>query len=257
VLPGENSVATKLPQRTRWCCEIAVEDDAVAPAATVGIDRGVARTLAFSDIGFAARGFAGLPRDRLRLLDRRARTQARTLARCQRGSRRRQKAKQRLAASKARAARLRRHWNHVQTARVAKRFGTVCIEALNTRAMTASARGTLDAPGTKVRQKAGLNRAILEQGWHQFERFLADKLAASGGKLITVPAAFTSQTCACCNAVSKSHRKSQAVFLCADCGHVADADTNAAINIRKAATRPSDANRAVWPVVRDPLMAAQ
>jgi putative transposase len=57
--------------------------------------------------------------------------------------------------------------------------------------------------------------------------------------------------------VSKSDRKSQAVFLCADCGHVADADTNAAINIRKAGTRPSDANRAVWPVVRDPLMAAQ
>jgi putative transposase len=57
--------------------------------------------------------------------------------------------------------------------------------------------------------------------------------------------------------VSKSDRKSQAVFLCADCGHVADADTNAAINIRKAGTRPSDANCAVRPVVRDPLMAAQ
>jgi len=230
-----------------FACEIAVEDDAVAPAATVGIDRGVARTLAFSDIGFAAGGFADLPRDRLRRLDRRARTQARALARCQRGSRRRQKAKQRLAASKARAARLRRHWN----------FGTVCIEALNTRAMTASARGTIDAPGTKVRQKAGLNRAILEQGWHQFERFLGYKLAARGGQLITVPAAFTGQTCACCNSVSKSHRKSQAVFICADCGHVADADTNAAINIRKAGTRPSDANCAVRPVVRESLMAAQ
>lgn len=31
--------------------------------------------------------------------------------------------------------------------------------------MTASAKGTLEEPGTNVRQKSGLNAAILDQGW--------------------------------------------------------------------------------------------
>ncbi len=31
--------------------------------------------------------------------------------------------------------------------------------------MTASAAGTVEAPGTSVRAKAGLNRAILRNGW--------------------------------------------------------------------------------------------
>ena len=32
--------------------------------------------------------------------------------------------------------------------------------------MTKSARGTPENPGRKVRQKAGLNREILSQGWY-------------------------------------------------------------------------------------------
>jgi putative transposase len=38
--------------------------------------------------------------------------------------------------------------------------------------MTRSAKGTMDAPGTNVRQKAGLSRAVLEQGWFGFETLM-------------------------------------------------------------------------------------
>lgn len=41
-------------------------------------------------------------------------------------------------------------------------------------------------------------------------------------------------TCAECRAISKDSRKSQSVFECVACGHQANADTNAAINILRA-----------------------
>ena len=215
-------------------CEVEIEEAEKRVAEAVGIDRGVAHTLAFSD-----GTFADLPLERLRILDRRARKQARSLARCQRGSKRREKAKARLARTRAKGVRFRRHWIHERTARLARSCGTVVIEDLKVANMTASARGTVEAPGTHVRQKAGLNRSILEQGWYQFETCLRYKLEAAGGDLIKVPAAYTSQTCSECGSISKAHRKSQAVFLCSDCGHTAHADTNAARNILRAGTRPS------------------
>ncbi|NIJ41577.1 putative transposase [Parvibaculum indicum] len=233
-----------------WHVSIACEVESEAPekraAEAVGIDRGVAHTLAFSD-----GTFADLPLERLRVLDRRARKQARSLARCRRGSKRREKAKARLARTKAKTARVRKHWVHERSAGLARRYGTVVTEDLKVANMTASARGTVEAPGTHVRQKAGLNRSILEQGWYQFETCLRYKLEAAGGVLIKVPAAYTSQTCSECGSISKTHRKSQAVFLCSDCGHSAHADTNAARNILRAGTRPSGRAPVAGPTTRE------
>lgn len=116
---------------------------------------------------------------------------------------------------------------------------TVEIEALRTANMTRSAKGTMESPGINVRQKAGLNRSILEQGWHQFETLLTYKLEAAGGRLVKVNPAYTSQTCCACGSISGEHRESQAVFHCADCGHSAHADTNAALNILRAGKQPA------------------
>ena len=44
----------------------------------------------------------------------------------------------------------------------------VVIEDLKTKQMTRSAKGTLKTPGINVKAKSGLNRAILQKGWHQF-----------------------------------------------------------------------------------------
>ena len=66
-----------------------------------------------------------------------------------------------------------------------------------------------------------------------FRTMLADKLADRGGRLIEVPAAYTSQTCAECGAVDAQSRQDQARFICTGCGHEANADTNAAIIILK------------------------
>jgi putative transposase len=131
----------------------------------------------------------------------------------------------------ARGARIRRDWQHRTTLGIARRFGTVVIEDLKVRNMTASASGTVDEPGRNVRQKTGLNRSILNQGWRAFETLLAYKLEERGGTLVTVDPAYTSQTCSACGTVDRESRESQAVFACRHCGFRDHADHNAAINI--------------------------
>lgn len=200
----------------------------------VGVDRGVIRTLALSD-----GTFSDIPKERLKLLDRRARKQARKLARCKRGSNRRTAARKLLARTTAKAARLRLHWNHERTTELAATHGVVVIEALKTRNMTAGAKGTAEEPGRNVRQKAGLNRAILENGWYQFEVLLSYKLAERGGELRKVNPAYTSQTCSCCGTVDKASRENQATFHCGHCGHLINADINAARNILRAGAQPA------------------
>ena len=104
---------------------------------------------------------------------------------------------------------------------------TVVLEDLNTKAMTKSAKGTVENPGRNVKQKAGLNRAIPASGWGQLER----KLEYKAGALRFVDPAYTSQACSQCGHTAQSNRPSQAVFACGACGFRAHADHNAAINI--------------------------
>ena len=103
------------------------------------------------------------------------------------------------------------------------------FEALWTRAMTASARGTAAAPGRNVRQKAGLNRAILATGWGGLRTMLADKAP----RLLAVDPAHTSQTSAACGHADAASRPSRASFECVVCGHADHADLNAARNVRR------------------------
>jgi putative transposase len=146
---------------------------------------------------------------------------------------------------------------HKTSTDIARSFGTVVIEDLNVKNMTASARGTREQPGRMVRQKAGLNRAILEQGWTAFAHLLTYKLEERGGDLVTDDPAYTSQTCSACGATDKRSRKSQAVFKCFECGYRVHADLNAAINILRRGNTPSLPVEALdrGPAKREPTAA--
>jgi putative transposase len=110
----------------------------------------------------------------------------------------------------------------------------VCIEDLRVRNMSKSAAGSTETPGKQVRAKAGLNRAILDQGWFEFRRQLQYKLSWQGGELILVPPRNTSRRCPQCAAVSAQNRPTQARFACIACGFEAHADLVGAINILRA-----------------------
>jgi len=67
-------------------------------------------------------------------------------------------------------------------------------------------------------------------------------------KLLGVPVKLvdprnTSRTCPACGSVSKKNRKTRDIFECQLCGFTADADTNAAENIRRAVYRPAKTNQ--------------
>jgi putative transposase len=121
----------------------------------VGIDRGVAASAALStgELLRAPSLTAGESR-RLKVLEQR-------LARAQRGSHRRGRTKLAVAKLRAREKDRRKDWVEKVSTDVARHFETIRIEALNVRAMTRSARGTVKQPGTGVAQKRGLNRSRL------------------------------------------------------------------------------------------------
>lgn len=253
-IPGKLKNATISLDPLGWYISFATEsEEDVVPhfGPAVGVDRGIVEPVAYSDGTFAS-----FPKASIKRLDKSARRAAKALSRCRKGSNRRKVVKARVAALKAKAARVRKHFNHVETARLARSYGVVCIEALKIKNMSASARGTVEEPGAKVRQKAGLNRSILEIGWFQFQQFLTYKLAAAAGELRLVPAAYTSATCSCCGVIDKENRKSQAVYECAGCGSSMNADTNAALNILRAGTQPAPRDRSAGPLKRKSQLEA-
>lgn len=73
-------------------------------------------------------------------------------------------------------------------------------------------------------QKTELNR----WSFYQLRQFLKYKALLNGVKLVAIPPAYTSQTCNSCNHIGNRNGK---YFSCENCGNIADADVNAALNI--------------------------
>jgi putative transposase len=151
------------------------------------------------------------------------------LARCKRGSNRRGKTKRAIATLKAHERDRRKDWVEKTSTDLARRFDVIRVEALDVPAMTRSAHGTIEQPGTGVAQKRGLNRAISRSGWGVLVTRLQHKAC---GRVEKVPAAYPSQRCSACGHVAPGSRKSQAVFECEACtAGRCNADVNAARNI--------------------------
>jgi len=149
-----------------------------------------------------------------------------------RSSRRLRRTIAEIARLRARQARRRLDFTHKLTTDLAKSHGWVAIEDLQVKRMTASARGTVLAPGRNVRAKAGLNRAILDNAPGERRRQLVYKAPRFGSQLRLVPPAFTSQTCSACGRHDLESRPGCGrVFACTACGHLAHADLNAALVI--------------------------
>jgi putative transposase len=223
---GVKSYRVTRDRAGRWHVAFAhVPDPVAGPGdhSVVGIDRGVVVSAALStgELLHAPRLSRGEGK-RLRVLQQR-------LARAKRGSARRARTKLRLAKLKAREADRRKDWVEKATTDIARRFDTIRIEALDIRAMSRSARGTVGQPGVGVAQKRGLNRAISRSSWGVLAARLQQK---AYGRVEQIPAAYTSQRCSVCGHVAPGNRKSQAVFECEACtAGRCNADVNAARNI--------------------------
>jgi putative transposase len=126
---------------------------------------------------------------------------------------------------------------------LARRLDVIRLENISVKAMTGSARATMEKPGRNVAAKAALNRGILQSGW-----------GLPVGRVEEVTAAYTSRTCNPCKHIAARSHKSQAGFVCVACWRAANADVNAARNITAGHGAQARGDRAVLvrPVKREP-----
>ena len=232
VIPGRIKQVTLKCIAGHWQCSVLVEEEYGVPASptgpAIGLDTGVDCSVATA----AADGRTELISLPVATAEERRTLQrmARTISRRRLGSKRH-----------AKAVRRRQRYNHhilsrvtdarhKLTTRLAKNHGLIAFEALALVSMTRSAQGTVDAPGTNVRRKTGLNRVLLEQGIGETCRQLRYKALWNAGETVEVDPAHSSQRCSCCDHVSPGNRPSRSRFACMACGHAEHADINAARN---------------------------
>jgi putative transposase len=182
---------------------------------TLGVDLGII-TLATDSLGETFSGDA-VERNRKRHHDLRQRLQ-------QRGTK---SAKRHLKKLSGRQARFQKNTNHVISKRLvakAKANGQrIAIEEL---------RHIRKRTDSTVRRSQRNRHSNWSFGQLRF--FLSYKAALAGVPLHTVDPRNTSRTCHVCKHCEKANRRSQASFVCKNCGHTDNADRNAAINISRA-----------------------
>lgn len=228
---GDLKNVTVSANNGRWFISIQTMgelEQAVAQGDAVGIDMGI--------IGFATLS-DGTVISPLNIFNRYApalRKAQQAMSRKNKFSNNWKKAKRKVQSIHMRIANARRDYLHKATTAISKNHALVVVEDLEVSNMSRSAAGTVEQPGRQVRQKAGLNRSILDQGWSEFRRQLEYKMVWAGGQLLAVPAMNTSRTCPRCGRISKDNRRSQALFACVDCGFSENADLVAAVNILRA-----------------------
>lgn len=213
----------------RWYVTFAVETDDPEPAPEVGGEVGV--DLGVKDFATLSTG-ERIPNPRH--LDRKAQNLARyqrRMARKTKGSNNRRKAKRKIAVAHRKVRHARADFLHKTTTRLVREHDLIAIEDLNVRGMTSSARGTLDAPGKKVRQKAGLNRSVLDAALGEFRRQLEYKAARAGRTVAVVDRWFpSSKTCSECGYLLTELSLGTRWWTCPDCRTRHDRDVNAAKN---------------------------
>src|ERR1700716_1002023 len=167
-------------------CRSSPEDGHTTPeqhacTTAAGVDRGVTVAVACSDGTMRDRQFS-TPGEARRYL-----VLQKKLARQKKGSTNRKKTVAALRQVKRRERDRRQDFVSWTANRLATRHGMVAVEDLKTRNMTRSARGTVEEPGSRVAQKAGLNRSILGKGWHKLHLALENVARYTGTTIVKVP----------------------------------------------------------------------
>ncbi len=214
--------ATVSEQAGRWFVSIQVEEDRPQPEPAtgkpIGIDLGIKTLATLSD----AKPFEN-PRALKRQLKKLKRL-SRAHSRKQKGSKNREKSRKKLTKLHARIANTRNDALHKTTAQIvaktkpaSERPSLIVLEDLNIAGMLKNRK---------------VSRAIADVGMSEFRRQLEYKAAQAG---IVVKYAnrwyASSKTCSSCGWIDENLDLSQRVFVCIECGYIADRDYNAAKNI--------------------------
>lgn len=172
---------------------------------TIGLDMGLSHFCIDSNGNFIAN-----PKHFKKYEDK-LRIENRSLARKKKGSNGWKKQAAKLALLHHKIGNVRKDFLHKESTILAKANCTVFMEDLNINGMVKNKR---------------LSKHILDAGWGMFKTMLEYKT-----NVIKINPKYTSQTCNECGEVDSKSRISQSEFVCTSCGHVSNADVNAAKNI--------------------------
>jgi putative transposase len=220
--------ATMSRRADRWFASLAVEREreimlpkcVVGPSDVVGVDRGLKAAAVIHD-GAAARTVR--PNQALRKNLAKLRRLDRQLARKQKSSRNREKAKLRRARLYYKTSCQRQDFLHHLSSELTKTKSVIVLEDLHVRGM---------------HRNKHLARSISDAGMGELRRQLAYKSEWHGSRLIVADRFFPStQLCSGCGALNEQLKGygglSKRTFDCNACGLSLDRDENAAINLRR------------------------
>lgn len=217
-----------------WYISIQVETETEpgqhSSTSIVAGDLGITRFLTLNDGTFYA------PLNIFRSLAAKLKRLQRQLAHKEKNSSNWKKHKRKITKLHIKIANSRLDYLHKISSTISKNHAVVMLEDLQVSNMSKSAKGTVEQSGKNVRAKSGLNKSILDQGWHEFVRQLGYKLDWAGGRLVLVNPRNTSRCCPNCGHTSAENRKTQALFKCVapSCGYTENADLVGAINVLRA-----------------------
>lgn len=143
------------------------------------------------------------------------RIRRRALSRCKRGSKRREKIKQRVVKIHAKIANTRETYLHQVSAKIAREYSTIAFEDLNIKGMV---------------KNHHLAKSINNASWGKLIQFTTYKAERAGGCVILVNPKGTTQECSGCGKVVPKKLKDR-WHCCPNCGLSIDRDENASINI--------------------------
>lgn len=177
----------------------------VSESQVIGLDMGLSHFCVDSNGNFISNP------QHFKKYERQLRIENRSLARKKKGSNSWKKQCKRLSFLHHKIVNVRRDYLHKESTKIAKSYRQVYIEDLNIKGMV---------------KNRNLSKYILDASWGVFKTMLEYKTS-----VISVNPKHTSQTCNECGEVDSKSRISQSEFVCTNCGHISNADVNAAKNI--------------------------
>lgn len=193
---------------------------------SVGIDLGITDFATFST-GEKIKAPKPLKRQLKRL-----RRLQKNLSRTQKGSKRREIARLKVAKLHAKITDTRTDFLHKLSTRLIQENQLIVLEDLNVSGMVKNRK---------------LSRAISDLGWRSFRSMLEAKAEMYGREVRIISRwEATSQTCSCCGFKGGKKELSVREWTCLNCGEIHDRDINASRQILKVAGGQSDTENGCW-----------
>ncbi len=141
------------------------------------------------------------------------------LSRKQKNSKRREKARLKLAKLHEKLSNQRMDFLHKLSRYYVNNYDVICVEDLDVKDIVENGKSPT------------LNRHIQDSSWSKFISLLAFKAERAGRRVVRVKPTNTSKRCSNCGYIIRDLRLSDRLFVCPKCGWEADRDYNASLNI--------------------------